>query len=815
MPLQKFENVGAGTRSWRLLRRARLTAGSPEESFDRFTSLATRVLNVPAALLCFFEKDRQFLKSQCGLRRSSGLPAAPKSFQLDSGRQQGSIIVRDTQEDSLSQTCPAIPGRLIKAFMRIPLASANGSHLGNFYVVDFKPRDWSESEVEILRDIASAVESEVQLRLELARRGEAEESYRELSLQLERQARSRTKEVVRALRKARVLEERFKSLIERVPQAVAMFDKDMRYLLYSRQWAKDYRLEGELLGRCHYDIFPEIPERWKAHHRRVLNGESLASEEDSFVRADGKREWLRWELVPWFESDGSVGGLIVLTEVLTERRKEQAEIRGKYRELELITTRLLKTQKAAKLAHWSWNSASNTICLSPHCGRAEVEVPWESIREDISPEDLPQLESMLQQSLDSSTDDFKMEFSLKDGRILLARGRSDGACISGIVQDVSVVRGLEGQLRHSQKLESIGALVGGVAHDLNNILCSILLPAEMAASMVEQDHPVQEDLEAILDSGKRAKALVSQLLRFSRRKKATIKTFNLNESLTEVSKMLVRLLPSRVTLAMDLCEEPCLVRMDPSAFEQVVTNLVVNARDAMPDVGEIRIRTSRSDRSDGTVCLKVSDTGEGISEDILDKIFEPFFTTKEVGRGTGLGLSVCQGIVREADGELAVETSHGEGTCFRVTLPLATIHLHPRSSRSSRLDKLPKGRERVLLVEDDRRIRRTLVRLLTSLGYTVDSYSGGEEALSRCYGPDKEAPDILLLDVSLPRIDGRELASEIRMSLPHLPVLLISGAEVLQSGTWLVGERNYFLAKPFTKHALATKLREALSSLNV
>ena len=813
MSLQNLENFGAGaTASGRLLRRARLTSGSPEESFDRFTSLATRVLKVPAALISFFEKDRHVLKSQCGLRWSSEQAAPLKSFRLDSGRQQGSIIVRDTHEESRPQNCPAIPGRSIKAFMRVPLATSNGTHLGNFYVVDFKPRDWSESEVEILRDIALAVESEVQLRLELARRGEAEESYRELSVQLERQARSRTKEVVRALKSARVLEERFKNLIERVPQAVAMFDKEMRYLLYSRQWAKDYRLEGELLGRCHYDIFPEIPERWKEHHRRVLSGESLASEEDSFLRADGKREWLRWELVPWYDSDGSVGGLIMLTEVLTERRKEQAELRAKYRELELTTARLLKTQKAAKLAHWSWNSATNTICLSPYRGQAEVEVSWESVREDISPDDLSQLERVLRQSLDSSAEDFKMEFCLKDGRALLARGRSDGTVISGIVQDVSVVRGLEGQLRHSQKLESIGALVGGVAHDLNNILCSILLPAEMAASMVEQEHPVQEDLEAILDSGKRAKSLVGQLLRFSRRKKATTKTFDINESLTEVSKMLVRLLPSKVALAMELCEESCPVRMDPSAFEQVVTNLVVNARDAMPDVGEIRIRTSRSDRSDGTVCLEVSDTGEGISEDVLDRIFEPFFTTKEVGRGTGLGLSVCQGIVREADGEMSVETSCGEGTRFRVTLPLNSALVHSRSSRTSRVDRLPKGHERVLLVEDDRRLRRTLVRLLTSLGYRVDSYSAGEQALLHRPGPGCEAPDILLLDVSLPRIDGRELASEMRLLFPDLPVLLVSGAELLQSGSWLVGRKNYFLAKPFTRQALAKKLREALST---
>lgn len=767
---------------------------------------------MPASLICFFDRDGHFLKSQCGLAGSIEQDEPLKSFGLQGAKPQGNTVVRDTQEKPLSQTCRVAPGRCIRSFMRMPLANANGTHLGDFYVVDFKPRDWSQTEVEVLRDIAAAVESEVQLRLELAKRGEAEERYRELSWQLENQVRSRTAEVVKALRNARVVEDRFRILIERVPQAVAMFDTEMRYLVYSRQWAQDYRLEGDLTGRCHYDVFPGIPERWKEHHRRVFDGESLANEEDSFVREDGKREWLRWELVPWYDSEGTVGGLIMLTEVLTERRREQAELKAKYSELELITERLLETQKAAKLTHWSWSQDTGMVSLSPYQGQTEVQLPWESIRDDITQEDLVQIDEKLA-LLDSGAESIKVEFTLKNGRAMLAIGHHDGARVSGIVQDVSVLRSLEGQLRHSQKLESVGALVGGVAHDLNNILCSILLPAEMATTMVAHDHEVQEDLEAILDSGKRAKALVSQLLRFARRKrKATIQTFNVNESLTEVSKMLIRLLPSNVTLTTDLCEKTCMVRMDPSAFEQIVTNLVVNARDAMPRGGEIGLRTCCSDYEGGKVCVEVSDTGEGISNEIIDKVFEPFFTTKEVGRGTGLGLSVCQGIVREANGEITVDTSLGVGTRFRVALPPAPTKPRRKNSPLANSTELPKGRERVLLVEDDGKLRRTLVRLLTSLGYTVESFSSGEDAL--LYRPDssESTPDILLLDVSLPRIDGRELACEMRLSFPNLPVILISGAELTQRGTWLVGARNYFLAKPFTRQALAEKLREALSA---
>lgn len=321
-----------------ILRQTGLLEPSFERAFDRFTQLATKILQVPVALVSLIDHKRQFFKSQCGLPKPwSDLRQTPltHSFCQYVVERKEALIVEDARLDPVLCDNLAIPELGVIAYAGIPILAEEGVYLGSFCAIDSKPKAWSDDDIGILRDLATAVESEIKLRLELYRRTEAENAYKALSQNLEEEVRKRTQEISDALDSSRSLKQRFRILIERVPQAVAMMDREMRYLAYSRRWIEDYRLPADidLVGKCHYDIFPGVPERWKEHHRRVLNGESLKNDEDFFTRDNGEEEWVRWELVPW-TSQGEVGGLIMITEVLTERRKEQARTLLQFDKLE-------------------------------------------------------------------------------------------------------------------------------------------------------------------------------------------------------------------------------------------------------------------------------------------------------------------------------------------------------------------------------------------------------------------------------------------------------------------------------------------------
>ncbi len=394
--------------------------------------------------------------------------------------------------------------------------------------------------------------------------------------------------------------------------------------------------------------------------------------------------------------------------------------------------------------------------------------------------------------------------------------------VLSIVRDVSTRKALEEQLRHAQKMEAVGQLAGGIAHDFNNILTIIIAYGHLLRTTRPDDEPLQHDLREILGAGERAAALTRQLLAFSRRQLLQPSVVDLSKLTHDLERMLSRLLPENIELVTNLAKPLGFVSADSGQIEQVIMNLVVNARDAMPDGGRLVIDTAdvelddyspmlpRGSRGGQFVVLSVSDTGHGMDEATRRKIFDPFFTTKEAGKGTGLGLSTVYGIIQQSGGSISVSSAVGVGTTFRVYLP--RVYSQP-AVQTVKCD-LPEisCNETILLVEDDDRVRRAAERVLRSRGYTVMVATNGVDALdvaSRFAG----TIDLAITDLVMPVMGGRELARELASVRPDTRILFMSGyTEDAASQASLLNPGVVFLSKPFTPDALSEKVRETLSA---
>lgn len=398
----------------------------------------------------------------------------------------------------------------------------------------------------------------------------------------------------------------------------------------------------------------------------------------------------------------------------------------------------------------------------------------------------------------------EIEFS---GRLVEVEGKP---CLLSILRDVEERRALERQLTQAQKMEAIGRLAGGVAHDFNNIMTAVMGYAQIASETLPPGSPAEDDLREILRAAGRASELTRQLLAFARRQVTQPRPVMLNVLVLETRKLLERLLGEDVDLVTDLAEGLPPVLVDPGQIEQVLVNLAVNARDAMPKGGSLTIVTGRLD---GEVLLDVTDTGIGIPTDQQASIFEPFFTTKEHGKGTGLGLATCYGIVRQAGGRIELSSESGRGSRFRVLLPALPEGSLPLNTpaQGTRIETLaPRGGETVLLAEDEPQVRQLALRLLRGLGYQVLVAESGEEGLALAQGTTQEI-DLLVTDVVMPGITGEELAVQLRQTRPDIRVLFISGyAEDSDAIERALAEGDAFLPKPFTAGNLARHVREVL-----
>jgi nitrogen-specific signal transduction histidine kinase/FixJ family two-component response regulator len=389
--------------------------------------------------------------------------------------------------------------------------------------------------------------------------------------------------------------------------------------------------------------------------------------------------------------------------------------------------------------------------------------------------------------------------------------------------DVTERHSLEQQLRVSQKLEAIGSLAGGIAHDFNNLLSVIMCCTEFAIARLPDDDRAKEELLEAKKAGARAVALTRQLLAFSRKQVLQPVVLNLNEIATGVEKMLRRILGEDIDYVQVLAPDLGMVRADPGQIEQVFMNLVVNARDAMPNGGKLTIETSNVDfdeeyaaRHLGVkpvpyVHFAVSDTGFGMDAVTQTRIFEPFFTTKEKGKGTGLGLSTVYGIVKQSGGHVWVYSEPGQGTTFRIYLPRdISAGTTVTGSRLAAVADRPTGTETILVVEDEEAVREVAGRILHEAGYTVLTAASPDDALVTCAANQGDI-HLLLTDVVMPQMSGRVLAENLALARPGMKVLYMSGytdGAIVHHGTLDPGTN--FIAKPFGAADLRRKVREVL-----
>lgn len=380
---------------------------------------------------------------------------------------------------------------------------------------------------------------------------------------------------------------------------------------------------------------------------------------------------------------------------------------------------------------------------------------------------------------------------------------------------------LDERQNQSQKLQAIGSLASGVAHEFNNLLTVIMGHAELAVQALPTDSPACKDIQNIQKSAKHAANLTRQLLAFTRQQVFEPKIFNPNDAILDVGKMLRHFIGEDIEMTTQLALDIGRIKMDPGQFEQIILNLAINARDAMPNGGKISIETGNLSVNANLaehypeipageyILISVSDNGQGMTEEVKTHLFEPFFTTKNAGKGTGLGLATCYSIVKQQEGHIQVKSEVGHGATFKVLLPRVETATSPLPATLQN-GTLPTGTETILSVEDDPVVRGLTARILRQQGYTVLEAENGKEALEIAKSQSLLKIDLLLSDVIMPQVGGNILTDQMRAIRPNLKILLISGYSTNTIISPYMLEERAFLQKPFSPRLLIFKVREIL-----
>ena len=912
------------------LRRTALLDTPPEESFDRLTRMAARLLGTPVSLIALVADDHQFFKSAVGLPEPwASRRVTPISFSF-CGQVVATgepLVLEDARRHPLLRHNPVIRELGWVAYAGVPLVTRQGHTIGALCVADKTPRLWSERDVALLQDLAASVVTEIELRTEIAERHNADHSRRE-----------------------RV--EQFHSSFEESGIGLALLSTDGR-------WLRVNQAVSDLLGRPSEDlvglpiqsaIHPDDASASREAMRLLQAGEVRTyTMELRYVRPSGAVVWalVNVSLVP--APEGAAGHFIAGILDITERRQAEIALReseDRYRLLarsasetiydwDLLTDTLTWDPGTGPLLDYEFSQLGNTVGWwyerihpadrervmgSIDAALREARGAWTEeyrfrrsdgayaavkTRAHIAHDDAGTPNRVIsavsavtrsegpERHLQQVLDALKVGVSVidKQGRIVVAnaaarqlwgeeRGgaselaqhrawwadtgepvrpddwgaaraiqgefsaeeeivvemtggaqrliRSSAAPIMdergdivgavNVSEDVTGARTVEEarvraneEQRQAEKMEAIGRLAGGIAHDFNNMLTGILSYSDLILQDLRPADPLRADVEQIRDAGQRAAGLTRQLLAFSRRQLLQPKVLSLNSSVRQLEPMLDRLAGQAVSLETQLDPALGMALVDPGALEQVLVNLVTNAREAMPQGGQIRIVTANSGGSGGApeyVSLWVSDTGSGMDPTVLSHIFEPFFSTKRGGSGTGLGLSTVYGIVEQSGGKITVESTLGEGSTFGIHFPW-----HGAGEQSAPPPRRPavKGtRERILLVDDEPQVRESVRRLLLAQGYTVVEASHANEAI-RIYEAASSEIDLVLTDVTMPGMSGYDLAEHLRTIAPDLPIVFMSGyAEAPRGAGALTGGRTGYIQKPFQMETLVERMREVL-----
>jgi two-component system, cell cycle sensor histidine kinase and response regulator CckA len=655
--------------------------------------------------------------------------------------------------------------------------------------------------------------------------------------------RNQHKQAVEALQRTSKL---LQTIFDSAPVAILGLDLQGRVIRWN---AGAYRMfgwtEGEVIGR----VCPTVPEDHLLQYLAMIERAAHEGGQTGMIDLRRKKngEMIYTSVVSAALHNGvgeTVGVMAIIEDISARRRTEE--------ELKLREASLVQAQRIAHLGSWSmelidmedisenplrWSDEMFSL-LGYEPGRDKATI--DDFFERVHPEDRDKVKIALGETLrEGSPFEVEHRIVLPDGteRIIheeadLIRDSQTGRVlrIVGTVQDITkqrqselALRTSEEQLRQSQKMEAIGQLSSGVAHDFNNLLTVIKGHLDLFRIKGQISPKMISSVKQINHAADRASTLTRQLLMFSRQQVMQQADYNLNGLVSNLSKMLRRLLTEKIVIQVNYAARPLMIRADEGMVEQVLLNLAINARDAMVDGGTLTISTEPVDfnktsaarvaqaRPGKFVCLQITDSGSGIPDETLPRIFEPFFTTKEVGKGTGLGLAMVYGIMQQHNGWVSVESEVGAGTTFRAYFPrLDSATITPFEEKGG--SALPGGHEGILLVEDEAAVRQIAEAALVSLGYRVFSAPSGRAAL-QVWDTHKQSIELLVTDLIMPEgIGGRELAVLLLAENPQLPVVYMSGySNEVASEEFQLEEGVNYLAKPFDLAGFSKIIRASLN----
>jgi len=622
--------------------------------------------------------------------------------------------------------------------------------------------------------------------------------------------------------------ERFlQNVFDAIKDGISVLDLNLKIVRVNSWMEEMYSKERKFAERKCYEVYQkrDTPCPWCPSLKTIETGETNNAIVP-YPSEENPTGWIELSSFPLRNIEGDMVGVIEYVKDITQQKRAEESLRKSEehyrsifedsRDAVYITTRDGKfidaNQSALDLFGYSREEMAsvNALQLYVHpsdAGKFEKEIEKRGILRD-----------------------HEVTFRKKDGTEMdcllntTLRRANDGSILAyqGIIRDMTEHKKLEAQLLQAQKMEAVGTLAGGVAHDFNNILTTIIGNASLALMEVDKDGTLREEIGEIKTAGERAAALTRQLLAFSRKQIIQPKVLDFNELLAGIEKMLGRLIGEDIELLTIPGPELWQVETDPGQMEQVIMNLVINARDAMPNGGKLTVETANVDL-DGNYFRKhgieeqvgsygvisVSDTGSGMDKETREHIFEPFFTTKEIGKGTGLGLSTVYGIVKQNNGFIWVYSESGQGSTFKVYLPKAKGDVEEEEKERTSVSELG-GSETVLIVEDDDSLRNLARKTLQQHGYKVMDAENGEDAL-RVSKEYEGSIDLMITDVVMPKMGGKETAERLQPLYPHMKVIYMSGytdKAIVHHGV-LAPELN-FIEKPFSPEKLALKVLEVL-----
>ena len=641
----------------------------------------------------------------------------------------------------------------------------------------------------------------------------------------------------------------------RAPSAIAVFDNEMRYVAVSPRFLADYRIDAasqqSVIGRSLYDVSPDISERIRQKHRRVLAGETLSDVEDFFVRPDGTPARMTSDMAPLRHPDGTIGGAVISLKTDTGRKEAEEALAASESLLRL-------SLEAAHIGSYDWQiNGGPNLWSDEHCRLFGIEpqggrsIPAELWRDIIHPDDLPMVEQRIAEIVETGGSG-EIEHRIRTprgvrwlyGRGQLVREKGKPTRLIGINMDVTERRILEDEFReltktlerrveqevaareaaqtrlaHAQKLQSIGELTGGVAHDFNNLLTVITGTIDILGDGVADRPGLAAIVTMIGQAADRGAKLTSNLLAFAGKQPLRPRSTDVEALIATAGDLLSSALGRHIEINCIKRGYIGTVLVDPDQLTSALVNLGINARDAMPNGGSLTIDADTvaidQDEADlreiaagNYVAVSITDTGTGIEENIRDKIYEPFFSTKGVGKGTGLGLSMVHGFIKQSGGNIEFETARNKGTTFRLYLPCSG-ESQPAQATDRVYKRLAGGRETILCVEDDPIVREFVTRQLQALGYSTIAAGNATEALAEVRRNARI--DLLFTDVIMPgKTDGWQLAELVKQLRPDIKIVCTSGYSTFNAERIVANPGILLLEKPYRLSALAQIIRRAL-----